>query len=480
MSNQEEKNIDIDNHNKQDDSAIELNDELSKVAVNPKQSMAIGISIAVIIAFLLFNFFFKDLSKKDGIVKPIEMPKKILKPEVQAPVLPTPPKIQAPTLPDVPLPYQKQVTEDIDRKPQIPLPPPLVPDLPSQDSHISLPSITGHDSDNHTKQKQKYKSAIMAIGGSATHNQTSTIDDKQDSYKIQSTDLSSVKNYTIISGKIIDAVLETAINSDTAAPQVRAVISRDVYSDSGKNILIPKGSRIYGSYSAGSSDGRVNIAWNQIYMFNGIILDLNATLVDNLGKSGQQGRYDPKNKEKFINSVMSTAFNILTAKGLDVLVPPTNNSQTQNVYQIFVSQINSAISRLGKDGATDNDYATSVCNTVNNLLMKDKDSNIASFYTGFTSACNAQYDKEKKYSAIKGALDKDNLSLLSLSTQTQSQIQQASSSGYKDLTNIIKTMLNQENLKATTSLLHGKNIKIYVNQTYVFPKGHLKKTRIVR
>ena len=51
-------------------------------------------------------------------------------------------------------------------------------------------------------------------------------------------------------GKIIDAVLETGINTDFGG-EVRAVIGRDVFSESGKMILIPKGSRVFGTYSIG-------------------------------------------------------------------------------------------------------------------------------------------------------------------------------------------------------------------------------------
>ncbi|MDX5495271.1 MAG: TrbI/VirB10 family protein, partial [Wolbachia endosymbiont of Nomada marshamella] len=56
----------------------------------------------------------------------------------------------------------------------------------------------------------------------------------------------------VTQGKIIDAVLETAINSDLQG-MLRAMVSRDVYAETGDTVLIPKGSRLIGSYSFDSN-----------------------------------------------------------------------------------------------------------------------------------------------------------------------------------------------------------------------------------
>ena len=54
----------------------------------------------------------------------------------------------------------------------------------------------------------------------------------------------------ITQGKILDAVLETPINTSNVGP-IRALISKDVYSERGTNVLIPKGSRIVGTLKGG-------------------------------------------------------------------------------------------------------------------------------------------------------------------------------------------------------------------------------------
>jgi len=52
-------------------------------------------------------------------------------------------------------------------------------------------------------------------------------------------------NYIVGEGKMIDAVLETAVNTDLKG-KIRAIVSRDVYAESGNRVLVPKGSRLIG------------------------------------------------------------------------------------------------------------------------------------------------------------------------------------------------------------------------------------------
>lgn len=49
-------------------------------------------------------------------------------------------------------------------------------------------------------------------------------------------------------GKMLDVIIESTVNTDFGG-EIRAIISRDVYSEWGRNILIPKGSRVLGTYN---------------------------------------------------------------------------------------------------------------------------------------------------------------------------------------------------------------------------------------
>jgi len=118
----------------------------------------------------------------------------------------------------------------------------------------------------------------------------------------------------ILQGKIIDAVLESSINTDVKAP-VRAIISRDVYAEYGKNILIPRGSRLIGEYQAEIKRGqsRVTITWNRIIRVDGLSLNISASAVDNLGRGGVEGDVDNKYTEILGTAFLSTMLTIATA-----------------------------------------------------------------------------------------------------------------------------------------------------------------------
>jgi type IV secretion system protein VirB10 len=67
---------------------------------------------------------------------------------------------------------------------------------------------------------------------------------------------------TIVEGKLVHAVLESAIDSDLPG-SIRAIVSHDIYAEAGREILIPKGSRLVGAYNASIRRGqnRVFIIW---------------------------------------------------------------------------------------------------------------------------------------------------------------------------------------------------------------------------
>lgn len=95
-------------------------------------------------------------------------------------------------------------------------------------------------------------------------------------------------DFTIASGEFLQAVLETAINSDLPG-MVRAVVSKPVYSYTGERVIIPAGSRLIGQYSSAVIQGqnRVMIIWNRAILPNGIAVQLNSPGTDELGRAGQ-------------------------------------------------------------------------------------------------------------------------------------------------------------------------------------------------
>lgn len=95
-------------------------------------------------------------------------------------------------------------------------------------------------------------------------------------------------HYTIASGEVIHAALETAINSDLPG-MVRAVITDPVYAYVGERPLIPAGSRLIGQYSSAILQGqdRIMIIWERIVLPNGIAIQIDSPGADALGEAGQ-------------------------------------------------------------------------------------------------------------------------------------------------------------------------------------------------
>lgn len=94
-------------------------------------------------------------------------------------------------------------------------------------------------------------------------------------------------DYTVTQGTLIPGSLETAINSDMPG-MVRAVVSSDVYSSSGSQVLVPRGSKLIGQYNSGLNMGqqRLMIVWTRVIRPDGIDVMLGSPGTDALGQGG--------------------------------------------------------------------------------------------------------------------------------------------------------------------------------------------------
>ncbi|MGL9717649.1 MAG: TrbI/VirB10 family protein [Wolbachia sp.] len=120
--------------------------------------------------------------------------------------------------------------------------------------------------------------------------------------------------FMITQGKIIDAVLETAIDSDLQET-LRAVVSSNVYAETGDTVLIPRGSRLIGSYSFDSNvaKARININWNRIILPHGIDIAISSPGTDELGKAGVAGIVDNKIASALFSSILLAGVSIGSA-----------------------------------------------------------------------------------------------------------------------------------------------------------------------
>jgi type IV secretory pathway VirB10-like protein len=100
-------------------------------------------------------------------------------------------------------------------------------------------------------------------------------------------------DYKILQGKVISAVLETAIDSDLPG-MVRAVIRNDVYSETGDRVLLPKGTRLIGQYNSSITMGqtRVYILWTRAITPADIEIALGSPNINAIGEAGMGGKVD--------------------------------------------------------------------------------------------------------------------------------------------------------------------------------------------
>ena len=135
----------------------------------------------------------------------------------------------------------------------------------------------------------------------------------------------------IAQGKMIDAILETAINSDLSGT-LRAVVSRDVYAEAGKRILIPKGSRLIGSYDVSVKRGqsRIFIVWNRVIRPDGIDIIITSPGSDRLGRAGVEGHVDDKYLEVFSNAILFSSMTVAFAFAAESAVDSEGLTEREN------------------------------------------------------------------------------------------------------------------------------------------------------
>jgi type IV secretion system protein VirB10 len=318
--------------------------------------------LAMILMFcvVIFILFFSGTKSEPKIIKPvakdiIEMPKVqpeinknvyAPKPDVKAKIIdkieanisnlkppaPPPPVVEPPAIKQQTTPPIGQIIDHSKvTTPQLPVVQPKI-NHDATESHgpkISTTSImtfgggkstsdatndgTDRKSDAKVDDKSKNKNdKFLGFDGGTIDNVTL---ENSSAQAIVATKINSDLLYTIAQGKVIDAVLETAINTNMSLGIVRAVVSRDVYGEHGNIVLIPKGSRLVGSYgsSSASSDSsgsaqiltRVYATWNRIITPNGVDINLPAMpATDPLGRSGIAGYVDTNLSNNLLNAFL--------------------------------------------------------------------------------------------------------------------------------------------------------------------------------
>lgn len=108
----------------------------------------------------------------------------------------------------------------------------------------------------------------------------------------------------LLRGTYIRCVLETHIVTDVSG-FTSCVVTEPVYSVNGKSLLLPKGSKVSGSYSGGGGrTNRVAVVWDRITTPNGLDVLMSSPGVDNLGGAGHPGDLNNHWASKITSALM--------------------------------------------------------------------------------------------------------------------------------------------------------------------------------
>jgi type IV secretion system protein VirB10 len=210
---------------------------------------------------------------------------------------------------------------------------------------------------------QRLKSAIAFSLGSGNFVAKSDDEAKENAMtKVNAVNASMLTNKSIQIGTVIPAMLTTGINTDVAG-QVEAMIEADVYDSlSGRNLLIPAGSRLVGSYEAGkaSSDGRIAVLFDTLVLQNGASYSLDDSLVavDGAGYMGIAGKVNRHTGRKIGGGMTASAIAALGS------VAAGNTSSDSSTYSAGQLAAQGAMANLINSASSIFEQASGIQNTV--------------------------------------------------------------------------------------------------------------------
>ncbi|UWR94910.1 TrbI/VirB10 family protein [Phaeobacter inhibens] len=169
-------------------------------------------------------------------------------------------------------------------------------------------------------------SPIIAFGGTGTGNNETAAEQRRldgetdfvrngaEPAEVTQAQLIVNPSNTVVQGTMIQAVLETAIDSSLAGA-VRAMVSEDVHAYDGSRILIPRRARLIGRYQSGLdiAQQRVTIAWDRIILPNNQTVAISAFGGDELGRSGTTGFVDSRFGTRFGSAALISLIGALPA-----------------------------------------------------------------------------------------------------------------------------------------------------------------------
>lgn len=154
---------------------------------------------------------------------------------------------------------------------------------------------------------------------------------------------------TIMQGTVIEATLTTGINSELSGT-LSSTVSHDIWAFDMSQVLIPRGSQVFGRYSNEVALGqrRVLVAWDRVVTPDGQVVDLEAYGSDRLGRSGLTGKVNTRFAQRFGAAALISVFNALPA----LASSKADNSETQVIIKNVGSDAGDVASEIVEEYLT--------------------------------------------------------------------------------------------------------------------------------
>ncbi|UNF29025.1 type IV secretion system protein VirB10 [Bartonella krasnovii] len=166
--------------------------------------------------------------------------------------------------------------------------------------------------DSEELARKRMLSSSLNSGGSEGSTETKTSNDNSSALNLQPIRLGQShatqlrnRDLLITQGTQIDCTLETKII--TSQPGMTTChLTRDIYSTSGRVVLLDRGSKVVGFYQSGLQQGqtRVFVQWLRIETPSGVIVNLDSPGTGPLGEAGIGGWVDRHFWERFSGAIM--------------------------------------------------------------------------------------------------------------------------------------------------------------------------------
>ena len=341
----------------------EMSQGAPAVAAKPGRAMLVMAVLGAVLLFLLYNIFFSGSSEKvQKIPERTVSPTAIVPPPLPADPIPVvaPPVFTPVTIPDVP---RVELIK------------------PQEDGSAQKERLARMKSSMVISGGGGGLGGILGGGGGETAPTSSDPNSQFEANiirantkaaRVEATRIGDLRR-TIAQGRIIQATTESALNTELPAP-IRAIVSRDTYGEAGTEPLIPKGSRLIGTYNTTISGGqsRVYVVWTRVIRPDGVDVMLNSPLVDQIGQAGIGGQVDTKFQQIFSRAVMASVVSISLAMGSDAITGGGNTGTTTSTFGTTQSgdgATTATVNALNRLGGTTDSFLQRFINVSPTILV---------------------------------------------------------------------------------------------------------------